>query len=107
MAEGINPGTIMFTAQRYAANLHKTRLAIESDQPFESAVERGFPRLHFSRADLVKAALRNLDSQRLFTIIGQLGDAVLDMRKRAPLAQAIAQRALMSIAVNARGTGRR
>ena len=42
---------------------------------------------------------------RLAAIIDQLGTAALDMRKQAALASAIAQRTLLSIAVNAKRRG--
>jgi DNA polymerase-3 subunit delta len=69
------------------------------------ALESGFPRLHFSRKALVETALRNLDAARLTKIIAQLADAALDMRKQSALADIIAQRALLSVAVNARRRG--
>jgi DNA polymerase III subunit delta len=41
----------------------------------------------------------------LLAIIEQLATAALDMRKQSALASAIAQRALLSIAVNAKRRG--
>ncbi|HEV7822454.1 MAG TPA: hypothetical protein VGO84_14835, partial [Burkholderiales bacterium] len=67
--------------------------------------ESGFPRLHFSRKANVEAALRNFTAARLIAIIEQLAVAALDMRKQASLAAVIAQRTLLSIAVNARRRG--
>jgi DNA polymerase-3 subunit delta len=54
---------------------------------------------------MVEIALRNFSSVRLAAIIDQLGTAALDMRKQTALAAVIAQRTLMSIAVNARRKG--
>lgn len=102
IAAGINPNAIMFAAQRQAAQLHKARTAMDEGQPLDAACERTFPRLHFSRKDPVAQALRNLSAERLSQSIVQLGEAALDVRRRAQLAEAIAQRALMAIAVNAR-----
>jgi DNA polymerase-3 subunit delta len=104
-AAGINPNAIMFAAQRHASQLHKARLAMDEGQPLESARERTFPRLHFSREGLISLALRNLSSERLAQAIIQLGEATLDVRRRPQLAEAAAQRALMAIAVNARRRG--
>jgi DNA polymerase-3 subunit delta len=101
VASGINPNAIMFAAQRHASQLHKARLAMDEGQPFESA----FPRVHFSRKDVIELALRNQSTERLSQIIIQLGEATLELRRRAQLAEAIAQRVLMSIAVNARRRG--
>jgi DNA polymerase III subunit delta len=105
IAAGTNPNSIMFAAQRQASQLHKARLAIDEGQGADTAVERAFPRLHFSRKDLIALALRNLSAERLSQSILQIGEATLDVRRRSQLAEAIAQRALMSIAVNARRRG--
>jgi DNA polymerase III subunit delta len=96
---------IMSAAQRQAALLHKASLAVADGVPASAVVESGFPRLHFSRKGVVEAALRNLNPARLVLIIDQLAIAALEMRKQAALAAVIAQRALLSIAVNARRRG--
>ena len=54
---------------------------------------------------MVEIALRNFTPQRLVTIIDQLATAALDMRKQASLAAVIGQRALLSIAANAKRRG--
>ena len=54
---------------------------------------------------MVELALRNFSPARLTAIIDQLATAALDMRKQTALAQVIAQRALLAIAVNARRKG--
>jgi DNA polymerase-3 subunit delta len=105
MAAGTYPGVIISAAQRHAASLHKASLAVEAGQPASSAMDGGFPRLHFSRKASVEMALRNFNTARLRQIIEQLATAALDTRKQVPLASAIAQRALMAIAVNARRRG--
>ena len=105
MAAGIYPGMIIMSAQRQAAQLHKARLSIEEGRSELDALESGFPRLHFSRKALVETALRNTNSDRLLRIITQLADAAFDMRKQSALAEVIAQRALLAVAVNARRRG--
>jgi DNA polymerase-3 subunit delta len=102
---GTYPGVIMSAAQRQAALLHKASLAVEDGAPVSAVVESGFPRLHFSRKSVVETALRNLTPARLVLIIDQLAIAALEMRKQSSLAAVIAQRALLSIAVNARRRG--
>jgi DNA polymerase III subunit delta len=98
VAAGTNPNAIMFAAGRQASQLHRARLAMDEGQPLDAA----FPRLHFSRKSLIELALRNLTSQRLEQAIMQLGEATLELRRRPLLAEAIAQRVLMSIAMSAR-----
>lgn len=105
MVAGTYPGMIMMAAQRQAALLHKASLAVQDGASPSQVVESGFPRLHFSRKGVVEAALRNFTPQRLVAIIEQLAVAALDVRKQNTLGAVIAQRALMSIAVNARRRG--
>jgi len=105
MIAGTYPGMIISAAQRQAALLHKASLAVAEGMPASAVVESGFPRLHFSRKSNVEAALRNFSTARLAAIIDQLAIAALDMRKQSSLAAVIAQRTLLSIAVNARRRG--
>ena len=105
MSGGTYPGVIISAAQRQAAWLHKSALALGEGTPLSMLLEGGFPRLHFSRKAAVETALRNLNPARLFAIIDQLASAALEMRKQPSLGVAIAQRALLSIAANARRRG--
>jgi DNA polymerase III subunit delta len=105
MVAGTYPGMIISAAQRQAAWLHKSALAIAEGTPASTLLDSGFPRLHFSRKPNVETALRNLNAARLMPIIEQLATAALEMRKQSQLAAVIAQRALMSIAVNAKRRG--
>jgi DNA polymerase III subunit delta len=105
MVAGTYPGMIISAAQRQAALLHKASLAVAEGMSAAAAVDSGFPRLHFSRKSNVETALRNFSTARLGTIIEQLAIAALDMRKQSTLAAAIAQRTLLSIAVNAKRRG--
>lgn len=105
MVAGTYPGVIISAAQRQAAWLHKSAVAIADGTPISAVLDGGFPRLHFSRKNNVEAALRNFDAARLMLVIDQLATAALEMRKPTTLAAAIAQRALLSIAANARRRG--
>jgi DNA polymerase III subunit delta len=105
MVAGTYPGVIISAAQRQAAWLHKSGLALAEGTPLSTLLDSGFPRLHFSRKAAVETALRNFSLARLVLIIDQLATAALDMRKQTALAAVIAQRALLSIAVNAKRRG--
>jgi DNA polymerase-3 subunit delta len=105
MVAGTYPGMIVAAAQRHAAWLHKSALAVAEGTPISALLDGGFPRLHFSRKGNVEIALRNFNVARLILIIDQLATAALEMRKQAPLAAVIAQRVLLSIAVNAKRRG--
>ncbi|WFU41107.1 DNA polymerase III subunit delta [Bradyrhizobium sp. CB82] len=105
MIAGTYPGVIISAAQRQAAWLHKSALAIADGAPASAVLDGGFPRLHFSRKPAVETALRNFSVARLAGVIEQLATAALDTRKQPALAAAIAQRTLMAIAANAKRRG--
>src|SRR5579862_5236088 len=88
---GTYPGVIISAAQRQAAWLHKSAIAIAEGTPSSVVLDGGFPRLHFSRKANVEAALRYFDAARLVQIIDQLATAALEARKQAALAAPIAQ----------------
>ena len=102
MVAGTYPGVIISAAQRQAAWLHKSALAMAEGASLSTLLDGGFPRLHFSRKAAVETALRNFNAARLLAIIDQLATAALDMRKLPTLAAVIAQRTLLSVAVNAK-----
>jgi DNA polymerase III subunit delta len=102
---GTYPGMIISAAQRQAAWLHKSALAVAEGTPVSTLLDSGFPRLHFSRKANVETALRNFNAARLLLIIEQLAIAALEMRKQAALSAVIAQRTLLSIAANAKRRG--
>jgi len=99
---GSSPAAIISAAIRQVANLHKMKLAIESGDSIEFAMMRGAPPVHFTRKPAVGAALRTWTPARLLRAMEQLAEASLDMRRNSVLAEAIAQRTLLSIAVSAR-----
>ena len=99
-AAGSAVGSIFFAAQRQVAQLHRWRSLIESSARFSlDAVQ---PPLHFRRKNLVDAALRQWTAARLAVAMAELADAVLASRKTPALADAIAERALLSLSVKAR-----
>ena len=100
--EGSSPAAIVSAAIRQVANLHKMKLAVEGGDSIEFAMKRGAPPVHFSREKDVGAALRAWTPARLLRAMEQLAGASLDMRRNSALAEAIAQRTLLSLAVSAR-----
>jgi len=99
---GTGAGTIVSTALRQVAQLHKARLAVEQGVSVSDAAGGIQPFLHFSRRAAVEAALKTWTSARLERTMSQLAEATLETRKQTALADVIAQRALLAIAVNAR-----
>lgn len=102
MADGTSPGTIMFGAVRQVMQLHKARLALENGDSTDEALRVFIPPVHFRRKPLVEAALRNWSSTRLGRLMEQLAEAALNVRRTPGLSDALAQRALLSVAMAAR-----
>src|SRR6516225_2260017 len=82
MVAGTYPGVVISSAQRHAAWLHKSALALAEGNALATLLDGGFPRLHFSRKAAVEVALRNFSAGRLTGIIEQLATAALDTRKQ-------------------------
>src|SRR5262249_29006750 len=99
---GTAPGSIVSAAVRQVAQLHKARLAIEGGASLDQALGEARPPVHFSRKTLVEAALKAWSSVRLERAMAQLAEAVLEARRQPALADAVTQRALMSVAGAAR-----
>lgn len=99
-AAGSPVGSIFFAAQRQLAQLHRWRTRIEAGEPF--TLDGVQPPLHFRRKSLVEAALKQWSAARLAGAMAELAAAVLASRKTPLLADTIAERALLSLAVRAR-----
>jgi DNA polymerase III subunit delta len=97
---GTAVGSIFFATQRQLAQLHKWRLAIEAGDHF--SLDRVQPPLHFRRKTLVEAALKQWNAARLAAAMAELADAVLASRRTPALADTIAERALLALAVRGR-----
>lgn len=106
LAAGTSANTILIMAVRYVTQLHKARVALDAGENDFTAMRSFIPPIHFSRQDAVKAALNNWSAQRLQRAMEQLADAAFQARRTAPIADALAQRALLSLAVSARRGGR-
>jgi len=101
-AGGASPAAIVSAAIRHVANLHKMRLAIDGGDSADFAMSRAAPPVHFTRKDRVGSALRAWTAPRLLRAMAQLAEASLEARRNAPLAETIAQRTLLALAVSAR-----
>jgi DNA polymerase-3 subunit delta len=101
-AGGSSPAAIISAAIRQVANLHKMRLSIDAGDSPEFVMKRAAPPVHFTREKPVGEALRAWSAARLVRAMQQLAEASLEARLNAPLAEAIAHRMLLSLAVNAR-----
>lgn len=101
-AAGATPGSIVSAALRQLSPLHKMRLAVEGGATISGVVESTQPPIHFRRKPTIEAALKAWTGERLMRVMTQLGEAALEVRRQPALADAIAQRAVLSIASAAR-----
>jgi DNA polymerase-3 subunit delta len=99
---GTAAGTIVSAALRQVAQLHRARLAVDEGAPIGTAMEGIQPFVHFSRKAAVELALRNWSAARLERAMTQVAEAALETRKQPALAEVIAQRTLLALAVSAR-----
>ncbi|HTQ84154.1 MAG TPA: DNA polymerase III subunit delta [Pseudolabrys sp.] len=101
-AGGSAPSTIVSAAIRQVANLHKMKLAVDAGDSIDFAMKRSTPPVHFSREKIVGDALRAWTAPRLLRAMEQLAEASLEARRQPALADTVARRVLLSIAMSAR-----
>jgi DNA polymerase-3 subunit delta len=99
---GTSPGAIVSAALRQVIQLHRLRLSMEEGTSVEAALGEMRPPIHFRRKPMIETALRSWTPERLLSLMAQLANAVLETRRQPALAEALAHRALMSIATGAR-----
>jgi DNA polymerase-3 subunit delta len=101
-AAGTTSGSIMSAAMRQLSSLHKMSLTIEDGRSVGQVVESVQPPVHFRRKPLFEAALKVWTAERLVRVMGLLAEAALEVRRQPNLADAIAHRAVLSVASAAR-----
>ncbi len=96
-ADGVNPGVLLGFALRHALLLQACRTEMSGDRnASESVKNKG---IHFKRLPKVTEQVTRWTSVRLERAIQILGDATLASRKTSSLGEAIAVRALWSLAL--------
>jgi DNA polymerase-3 subunit delta len=99
---GTSTASIISAGLRQTSTLHKARLAIEEGKSITATLDTMVPPIHFSRKPLVEFALKSWTAARLERAMMQFADASFEARRMADLADTIAQRVLLSLAVTAR-----
>jgi DNA polymerase-3 subunit delta len=99
---GTSPASIISAGLRQISTLHKARLAIEEGKSITATLDTMVPPVHFSRKAAVEVALKSWTAARLERAMMQFADASFEARRKADLADTIAQRVLLSLAVTAR-----
>jgi DNA polymerase-3 subunit delta len=102
IAAGTSAGTILSGALRHVTQLHKARLALDAGERPDMALGAFIPPLHFRRKSSVEAALAAWTAPRLLRAMEQLAEAALNVRRTPALAESLAQRALLAIAMERR-----
>lgn len=94
--EGTSPASILNAAIRHLSALHRMSLQIEAGEDTEGVLKRN--RVFWRRTDNHKRALRRLGSRSIENALMALGEAELETRRMAHLADAITERAILSLA---------
>ena len=84
-AGGSSPAAIISGGIRQVANLHKMKLAVEGGDSIDTAMKRGAPPVHFTRANAVGEALRTWSPTQFLRAMQQLAEASLEARRNAPV----------------------
>jgi DNA polymerase-3 subunit delta len=103
--EGTAPGAIISAALRHLSSLHRMRITVDDGQSVTGVIESVKPPVHFRRKPAIDSALRIWTAPKLADAMTALADALLQTRLQANLSDAIAQRALMTLATAARRKG--
>jgi DNA polymerase III subunit delta len=107
-AAGTPPGRVLAAALREALQLHRARLAVEAGESLAAAADAVVPAAQFRRRPAVETALKRWTAARLERLMDQLAAATLESRQlsgpTAPLADALAERALLRLALSATRT---
>lgn len=93
---GTSPASILNAAIRHLSQLHRLSLQIEAGEDAESVLKRS--KVFFRRMDDYRRALRRLGSRSIENALIALGEAELESRRSAALSEAIAERAVLSLA---------
>ena len=100
-AAGVSASSILSTAIRHVANLHRLRLSVDRGAHPADIIENAKPRIFFRRKPAFERALARFDSAAFERSIVSLSVASLEARRNFSLADTIAERALLNLA---RGT---
>jgi DNA polymerase III subunit delta len=96
---------VLSAALREALQLHRARLSVEAGESFAAAADTIVSTAQFRRRPAVETALKRWTAARLERVLDQLAAATLESRQlvgpAAPLADALAERALLRLAVAA------
>ncbi|GLK77722.1 DNA polymerase III subunit delta [Methylopila jiangsuensis] len=100
-ANGTPPSVVVGAALRHALTLHRLRADVEAGRGARQVMEANGFLFHFRRKDAAEKALGAWTGERLEQTIVRLGDAVAAGRRTAGLGEAVAERVLLGLAIEA------
>jgi DNA polymerase-3 subunit delta len=98
---GIDTQRLMISALNHFAWLRQMRAQLDQGGNAKSVLDAQKPRPHFSRRDALEQQLRLWNDDALSGAAARLYQAIGETRKNAPLADSIADRALLAVCVAA------
>ena len=98
----IDAGRIVSIVLQHAARLQGFKIDIDKGQPAEALLRAQRPPIFFKRHAAIQAQLRIWDLDSLLAAGATVSASILQMRQYPALAEAIANRALLALARNAR-----
>ncbi|MBI5110908.1 MAG: DNA polymerase III subunit delta [Rhodovulum sp.] len=101
-AAGTHPDRIVGEALRHVARLHRARVAIDGGRAPADAIREAFRGLFFKREAVVRGALAAWTTPRLAPALADLAETAAMLRKQGDLAEPLAHRALLTLALKAR-----
>ncbi|GLK81587.1 DNA polymerase III subunit delta [Methylopila turkensis] len=100
-AGGMPPSVVAGGALRHALTLHRLRGDVDAARSARAVMEANGFLFHFRRKAAVERALGAWTNERLGEAVTKLADAVAAGRKAGAIGEAVAERALLAIAIEA------
>ncbi|WP_020187282.1 DNA polymerase III subunit delta [Methylopila sp. 73B] len=98
---GTPASVVVGAALRHAITLHRLRGDVDAGRSARAVMESNGFLFHFRRKDSVERALGAWSGARLTEIVAKLAEAVATGRRAAGVGEAVAERALLAIAIEA------
>ena len=107
LQEGVAPAAVLAAAANHIGLLRSLRAAMEQGASARQVVERARPPVFFKRREVVARQLAAWTPERLARADESVWQATLATRRHSVLEQALTERCLLSLALQARQHGRR
>lgn len=99
---GVDPGRLLTMAHGHVVRLIDCRRQVDRGMRIEQAIKSAKPPIFFKRQSPVQSQLQSWELTSLLAAAAALNGAILQARLNAPLAESLANRALLAVARSAR-----